>query len=219
MEPEALICSVADCGNPAKHKGLCKPHYQRAWRHGDPNHGGPLRNPDPRFCLVGDCGRPYYAKDLCQKHWKRLRINGDPTVVRRRRKRQDICSIPNCGLSHNAKGLCNVHYQRLLKYGSPLKTRPRQVAGLGTRFVDSHGYVRIKKYQGEGFTGEHRLVMEESLGRRLLPGENVHHINGVRGDNRLENLELWVTLQPSGQRPEDLLQWADEIIARYRPKG
>lgn len=57
--------------------------------------------------------------------------------------------------------------------------------------------------------------MEQVLGRPLLSTENVHHINGVRHDNRRENLELWVTSQPRGQRVPDLLAWAHEIIERY----
>ena len=63
---------------------------------------------------------------------------------------------------------------------------------------------------------EHREVMKEMLGRDLLPGENVHHKNGVRHDNRPENLELWVTFQPQGQRPEDLVAYAHEILNRYQ---
>jgi hypothetical protein len=62
---------------------------------------------------------------------------------------------------------------------------------------------------------EHRVIMEQILGRDLMKGENVHHINGVRDDNRPENLELWTTVQPSGQRVRDKIEWAKAFLAQY----
>lgn len=65
---------------------------------------------------------------------------------------------------------------------------------------------------------EHRLVMEQILGRPLLPTEEVHHKNTIRHDNDPDNLELWVKSQPAGGRVSDLVEWAEQILRLYAPE-
>jgi hypothetical protein len=77
-------------------------------------------------------------------------------------------------------------------------------------YTDPDGYVYTSR--GGRKVMQHRLVMEQELGRSLERHENVHHINGIRHDNRPENLELWVKAQPAGQRAADLAEW---VVGHY----
>ena len=105
-----------------------------------------------------------------------------------------------------------MHYERNRRHGDPGPAKPRNGA---EGWITPKGY-RMFKVGGRHISGQ-RLAMEESLGRGLLPEETVHHRNGVRLDNRIENLELWSSSHPAGQRVADKVDWAKEILALYEP--
>ena len=127
----------------------------------------------------------------------------------------DDCQIDDCSKAHIAKGMCQMHYRRNRLHGNP-----NFIMNDGST-NDKYGYVQIRIIKGNGKSGkykyEHRIVMEQMIGRELLANESVHHKNGIRNDNRPQNLELWSKGQPAGQRVEDKVEYALEILRLYAP--
>ena len=175
-----------------------------------------FENPDLRKCSRCEEFKPrgeflktarYPSRILCK--------NCRAENYRQRRAYREYCSVVNsagerCEKLVHCKEMCAVHIKRWRETGDVQADIPiRILSPRGSGNITEKGYRRI------GVNGklvyEHKIIMEEILGRSLLSGENVHHKNGDRLDNRPENLELWFSMQPKGQRVQDLM----EYIAKY----
>ena len=141
----------------------------------------------------------------------------------REKRANETRTCKYCDKPLHSQGLCNGHLSRMKVHGDAFPDIPLGKLKEPAGWINTGGYrvVSMPEHPNASKGGqllEHVLVMSEHLGRPLLPNENVHHKNGVRDDNRIENLELWSTSQPSGQRVEDKLEWAMDIIRIYKPE-
>lgn len=86
----------------------------------------------------------------------------------------------------------------------------QQKPGYVRTFMPDHPNAR------SGWVSEHILVMSKFLARPLESFEMVHHRNGIKDDNRLENLELWTRVHPSGQRVTDMIAFCKWYLDQYK---
>lgn len=220
VDPETdKTCTVEGCARALRARGMCSMHWSR-WRNtGDAGEaearptGSPPR--PPQDCWVDGCQRTAVQRlkserPLCNLHALRWHRTGDvrgsePEMG----PRHDgaLCSVNGCDRAARVRGMCSTHRRQVREGRDPQPIAPRRSNGGVNINTNGYGWRTVNG----GRYLEHRVVMEGILGRPLASFENVHHVNGVRHDNRPENLELWTRPQPKGQRPEDLAEWVVEM--------
>lgn len=204
-----MTCSIEGCEKTITARGWCGAHYRRWHKYGNPE-AVAIRKPaaatgTKKPCRA--CGRTLDRGEFpqgwspCRDCRRGLHFSDG--------KRCHSCSTPIS--NRTTTGLCRPCFGDYRRSGG----EPKRLTGRADGYVILTGHRDHPNSRARGHILEHVKVMSDMLGRPLLPGENVHHKNGVRDDNRPENLELWVVHQPQGQRAEDLVAWAQEILERY----
>ena len=173
-----------------------------------------------KTCSIEGCNDKHKAKGYCDKHRRRQKLYGDPLAGEAfKTKQAGKCEVEGCAKEQFSRHLCEKHYRRWRVHGDPLFTKHSKEYGEGKKwYVGKDGYVLRwagkghPNATGHGHLYQHRHVMSEMIGRPLKSDECVHHKNGIRSDNRPENLELWVKGQPAGQRIQDKVKAAAKLI-------
>jgi hypothetical protein len=190
--------------------GPCKPEKE-----------GPAPTPLRPFygtqgpCRFDGCPKPRAAGGFCAGHAAQY-YGGRPLAPLFKPKVG--CDFPGCTKRHFALGYCQGHWRhlRLKRPLTPLREKSGRIISRGYVLIFEPTHPNAHK---TGYVAEHTKVMAAMLGRPLERFEEVHHRNGIRSDNRSENLELWARgMQPPGSRVSDLIEAALRVLKLYSPE-
>ena len=131
-----------------------------------------------------------------------------------------LCSRVFTVINRLTAKYCSDKCRSLARYrkltGFPIKA-PRRRSEHGKGYINKYGYRAIYRDHPNAnprtkIILEHIFVMSEFLKRPMRKGETVHHKNGIRSDNRLENLELWTSRHPAGVRHQEAIKNAIALL-------
>jgi len=218
------ICQKCGKENKSNYLNICQSCYNKDWF---------LKNIDRKCFTCGKENKGFgvncYAcsKALREANQKIVPCNGcGRTNVKIVLKSLVLCTT--CNRKKREEEIPGYREKRILynrqshrKYRGKEPYGPLQRKPAGEGHVTKQGYKIISKVghpnanSDKGAIPEHIFIMSEYLGRPLKKGETVHHKNGVRHDNRIENLELWNKSHPPGQRVDDKIRHYKEFLIEY----
>ena len=189
---------------------------------------GPRKLVEPVAFACKQCGNTFH-RDPCELASYRKKFGRDPfycstTCSGTGRSTAKDKHCKNCGAPIQRRDGARAHRRVTCSQAcqQALKSKAMRAAYAAKPILARparHGYLRVSVPDPAGGRArevlEHRYVMEQHIGRRLTNKESVHHINGVKTDNRIENLELFDSRHGPGQRVVDQIAFAKQILADY----
>lgn len=158
------------------------------------------------------CGDEYQFKGMT---FRKYCSNRCKSRMRNRKGLDDVeVSCVVCGV----KFKCNMYSPRITCSKKCLTHIKSKTGEEGYKNRDGYRIISRPNHPNAMRRGkilEHVFIMSEHLKRPLFKHESVHHKNGIRDDNRIENLELWSKSQPSGQRLTDKIMWCKQFLESY----